>query len=141
MMKVAVSAAATACAIALRRTSVQSYRRQGGKCSLCYQRIDAGKKPACVQSCPVGALEMVDMAGMAATTDFRWIPVLSQLNPSVRFITPAYRLCSEGRKMNEYELPLVLFTVLSQAASELPGWQLSRPDLPRRALPLCPPSS
>jgi DMSO reductase iron-sulfur subunit len=58
------------------------------KCSLCHQRIDAGKKPACVQSCPVGALDLVDIADMAATTQFpAGFPYYPQLNPSVRFIT------------------------------------------------------
>ena len=31
------------------------------KCSLCYQRIDEGKQPACVQACPTEALKLIDL--------------------------------------------------------------------------------
>lgn len=68
------------------------YNRTEGrveKCSLCYQRIDAGRKPACVQSCPVGALELVDVVEMTDTAPFpAGFPYYPQLNPSVRFMTP-----------------------------------------------------
>ncbi len=36
--------------------------KKAEKCSLCWQRLDADLKPACVQSCPVDALVLVDLA-------------------------------------------------------------------------------
>ena len=56
------------------------------KCSLCHQRIDAGEKPACVRSCPVGAIEVADMAEVQNAV--AWppgFPRSPKLNPSVRF--------------------------------------------------------
>lgn len=32
------------------------------KCDLCRERVDSGQEPVCVASCPMVALEMVDMA-------------------------------------------------------------------------------
>lgn len=38
------------------------------KCQFCYQRVDKGLLPMCVQGCPVGALAMVDIETSVATT-------------------------------------------------------------------------
>ncbi len=35
---------------------------QAEKCHMCYARQDAGKQPGCVQSCPTGALTLVNLA-------------------------------------------------------------------------------
>ncbi|MEG6552289.1 4Fe-4S dicluster domain-containing protein [Desulfocurvibacter africanus] len=61
------------------------------KCSFCWQRVDAGLLPACVQSCPVSALRMVDLADLDETGLVRFppgFPKFPALNPSVRFRAP-----------------------------------------------------
>jgi DMSO reductase iron-sulfur subunit len=58
------------------------------KCSLCFERIDAGRKPACVQSCPAGALQLIDLAVFADANAVQFppgYPNMPALNPSTRF--------------------------------------------------------
>lgn len=62
------------------------------KCSLCWERIDAGLKPACVQSCPVDAIRLIDLNDFdqSGTTQFpAGYPKMPRLNPGTRFILPA----------------------------------------------------
>ncbi|WP_028586851.1 4Fe-4S dicluster domain-containing protein [Desulfocurvus vexinensis] len=65
--------------------------KRAEKCSFCWQRLDAGLKPACVQSCPVEALQLIDLAEFDETGTVRFppgFPRFPKLNPSVRFRTP-----------------------------------------------------
>ncbi|QJT08694.1 4Fe-4S dicluster domain-containing protein [Oceanidesulfovibrio marinus] len=65
--------------------------KKAEKCSFCYQRLDAGLKPACVQSCPVEALQIVDLAEFDNPNAVQYpagFPRFTKLNPSVRFILP-----------------------------------------------------
>ena len=38
------------------------------KCQFCYQRLDKNMLPACVEGCPVGALGVLDVETLSATT-------------------------------------------------------------------------
>ncbi|NNF99010.1 MAG: 4Fe-4S dicluster domain-containing protein [Desulfobacteraceae bacterium] len=61
------------------------------KCSLCWQRLDAGLKPACVDACPVKALDLIDVLKSDTPGTLRFpagFPQFDRLNPSVRFVPP-----------------------------------------------------
>ena len=61
------------------------------KCSMCHERLDAGLLPACVQGCPTGALELVDLEQFDDTNAEQnpaGYPAMPRLNPSTRFILP-----------------------------------------------------
>ena len=65
--------------------------KKAEKCSLCWQRIDAGLSPACVQSCPVDAIQVVDLYDFDSTGLVHYAPGFPKfpaLNPSVRFRLP-----------------------------------------------------
>ena len=65
--------------------------KKAEKCSFCWQRIEAGLQPACVQACPVDAILMVDLAQFTAPGVVRYAPGFPKfpaLNPSVRFRLP-----------------------------------------------------
>jgi len=59
------------------------------KCSMCVERVDAGRKPACVMGCPTKALTLVDLAELKDSKAVQY-PVgfekHEELNPSTRFI-------------------------------------------------------
>jgi ferredoxin len=66
-------------------------RKQAEKCSFCWQRIDAGLKPQCVLSCPVDALQLIDLATFRKPGAVQYppgFPRYPKLNPSVRFFAP-----------------------------------------------------
>ena len=61
------------------------------KCNLCYERIDAGLLPACVQACPTGALTLIDLETFdePGTSQFPpGFPSEPDVNPSIRFKLP-----------------------------------------------------
>ena len=61
------------------------------KCSMCHERLDAGLLPACVQGCPTGALELVDLEQFDDTNAVQnpaGYPAMPRLNTSTRFILP-----------------------------------------------------
>jgi len=39
--------------------SINPFTRKAQKCQLCFERLDRGQLPFCVESCPVGALQLV----------------------------------------------------------------------------------
>ncbi|MBU0969054.1 MAG: 4Fe-4S dicluster domain-containing protein [Proteobacteria bacterium] len=65
--------------------------KKAEKCSLCWQRLDQGLKPACVLSCPVEALELKDFHKSDLSSLLvcpPGFPVTRGINPSVRFTLP-----------------------------------------------------
>ena len=65
--------------------------KRAEKCSLCWQRLDAGLLPACVQGCPTKALKLIDLAvfEMPGTIQFPpGFPEFVKLYPSLRFKPP-----------------------------------------------------
>lgn len=63
-------------------------KKKAEKCSLCWQRLDQGLSPACVQSCPVEALRLIDLATFEDANAVQFppgFPEMPQLNPSTRF--------------------------------------------------------
>lgn len=65
--------------------------KRAEKCSLCHERLDAGQNPMCTQSCPTGALSLVDLATLPDGNQVQYpagYPEMKRLNPSTRFILP-----------------------------------------------------
>jgi Fe-S-cluster-containing dehydrogenase component len=65
--------------------------KKAEKCSFCWERLDAGLKPACVLSCPTDALQIVDLAEFDEPNAVQYppgFPKYTDLNPSVRFRMP-----------------------------------------------------
>jgi len=65
---------------------------KSSKCHLCYERVDAGLNPACVQSCPTGALQFIEIDTFDEPDTMQYPPGLPRredVNPSVRFKFPA----------------------------------------------------
>lgn len=65
--------------------------KKAEKCSLCWQRLDAGLQPACVQGCPTSALQLLDLATFDNPDAVQYppgYPRATALNPSTRFRAP-----------------------------------------------------
>lgn len=65
--------------------------KKAEKCSLCWQRLDEGLKPACVLGCPTRALDLIDLSTFKAADTTQYppgFPRFTKLNPSVRFRPP-----------------------------------------------------
>ena len=65
--------------------------KKAEKCSFCWERQDAGLKPACVLGCPTKALQIVRLADFKRPGTLQYIagfPRMTALNPSVRFNPP-----------------------------------------------------
>ena len=65
--------------------------KKAEKCSLCHQRLDAGLKPMCVLSCPVEAIQVIELSTLDTTGLVHYAPGFPKqpsLNPSVRFRLP-----------------------------------------------------
>jgi Fe-S-cluster-containing dehydrogenase component len=61
------------------------------KCSLCWERIDEGLLPACVQACPTNALTLVDLNTFDETVTLQYppgFPHRTDVQPSTRFKLP-----------------------------------------------------
>jgi molybdopterin-containing oxidoreductase family iron-sulfur binding subunit len=63
------------------------------KCDLCYHRISAGREPACVQSCPSGAMifgdlddEQSDLAQLVSRAKAKLLREDLDLDPSVFYV-------------------------------------------------------
>lgn len=66
-------------------------KRKVEKCHMCYERLDQGLQPACVATCPVDAIEVVDLNSYdlsGTVADLPGFPDPKITNPSVRFIRP-----------------------------------------------------
>ncbi|OQX96056.1 hypothetical protein B6I21_02160 [candidate division KSB1 bacterium 4572_119] len=46
----------TSCPFMIPKYEYESWNPKVQKCSMCYERLQEGKKPACVEACPTGAL-------------------------------------------------------------------------------------
>ncbi len=66
-------------------------KQKAEKCSFCYERIDAGRQPACVQGCPTEAIQFADINNETVKGMIHYppgFPDAKRLNPSVRFKNP-----------------------------------------------------
>jgi Fe-S-cluster-containing dehydrogenase component len=64
---------------------------KASKCQLCYERIDQGNSPYCVNACPAGALQLHEMHSLPHDQLIRLtapLPGLRFTNPSVYYKTP-----------------------------------------------------
>lgn len=83
---------------------INPVKRLAEKCSMCYERIDAGLLPACVQACPVDALTLIDLDSAEGqelargTTQYpEGFPRMERLNPATRFIVARQPVLSGGK--------------------------------------------
>ncbi|MDN5345506.1 MAG: hypothetical protein PWQ18_1620 [Clostridia bacterium] len=63
------------------------------KCDLCVERIDNGVVPACVEACPVKALQVLELDGKK-DLGAKWVAGLANIHltrPTIRFKPPAAR--------------------------------------------------
>ena len=61
------------------------------KCDLCVERLDNGVAPACVEACPVKALQVLQLEEGKETGE-KWVPGLADIyltRPTLRLKTPA----------------------------------------------------
>ncbi|WNS74068.1 4Fe-4S dicluster domain-containing protein [Bacillus sp. DTU_2020_1000418_1_SI_GHA_SEK_038] len=66
-------------------------KKKMNKCSMCFERLDAGELPICVQNCPLEAIQIVDLnepqyQNLAKTVPGFPDPSITQ--PNIRFILP-----------------------------------------------------
>ncbi len=60
------------------------------KCTMCYEKVTTGGKPACAQNCPTGALDWNDFNNEDMEIDQAGFP-LSDNKPAIRFISKRNR--------------------------------------------------
>lgn len=61
------------------------------KCSMCYELLDVGEDPICVQKCPLDALEIVDYNEIQPEDAVHVVPTFADpsiTNPTTQFILP-----------------------------------------------------
>lgn len=66
-------------------------KRKVEKCQLCYERLDRGEKPICVEGCPLEALELVDLGEgepKGTVPELPGFPDPGITKPAVRFVKP-----------------------------------------------------
>lgn len=97
------------------------------KCHMCHERLDVGESPACVQSCPSGAIE-IEVVNVKEwlereideNANMPFLPDARITNSTTRYTLPD-NLPEQMKEMDEHllkpahkELPLVFMTVLTQ---------------------------
>ena len=97
------------------------------KCHMCYERLDVGQSPACVQACPAGAIEIEVInkeewlkEQIDEQANMPFLPDARITNSTTRYTLPD-NLPQNMKEMDEHilkpahkELPLVFMTVLTQ---------------------------
>jgi len=97
------------------------------KCHMCNERLEVGETPACVQSCPTGAIEIEVVnvkewleRDMDESGNMPFLPDAHITNSTTRYTLPE-NLPQEMKEVDEHilkpghsELPLVFMTVLTQ---------------------------
>jgi len=97
------------------------------KCHMCHERLDVGQSPACVQSCPSGAIEIEVVnvkewleRDIDENANMPFLPDARITNSTTRYTLPD-NLPENMKEMDEHilkpahsELPLVFMTVLTQ---------------------------
>ena len=97
------------------------------KCHMCHERLDVGQSPACVQSCPSGAIEIEAVnveewlnRDIDENANMPFLPDARITNSTTRYTLPD-NLPQDMKEMDEHilkpahsELPLVFMTVLTQ---------------------------
>jgi Fe-S-cluster-containing dehydrogenase component len=83
-------------------------KRITGKCNLCYSGLIEGRKPACVTSCPTGALDYEELTDPVFKNSLPWFPE-KDLNPAIsftnKFIYSPLRIIPENLFPSEYSKP------------------------------------
>ncbi len=96
------------------------------KCNMCYEKLEVNQTPACVQACPVGAIqiEVVDKDIWIKNEIYSkgqapHLPDVEITKPTTRYTLPSFE--GKVKAMDEHilkpahsELPLVFMTVLTQ---------------------------
>jgi len=69
------------------------------KCTMCFDRLDAGLEPACATVCPTGALRFVpwDDAEAAGVSEAENFPTPRTTQPRIRFVSPSWDEKGQGR--------------------------------------------
>ena len=97
------------------------------KCHMCHERLEVGQSPACVQSCPSGAIEIEVVnvkewleRDIDENANMPFLPDARITNSTTRYTLPE-NLPDNMKEMDEHilkpahsELPLVFMTVLTQ---------------------------
>ncbi len=97
------------------------------KCHMCHERLDVGQSPACVQSCPSGAIEIEAVnikewleRDIDKQANMPFLPDARITNSTTRYTLPE-NMPDEMKEMDEHilkpahsEMPLVFMTVLTQ---------------------------
>ena len=97
------------------------------KCHMCHERLDAGQSPACVQSCPSGAIEIEVVnikewleRDIDKQANMPFLPDARITNSTTRYTLPD-NMPELMKEMDEHilkpahsEIPLVFMTVLTQ---------------------------
>lgn len=72
------------------KPNIKEYRAE--KCSMCHERIDAGRTTACVAGCPTKALSLIELSDLDNKEAVQYPPGFAkhpEINPSTRFIEAA----------------------------------------------------
>jgi Fe-S-cluster-containing dehydrogenase component/DMSO reductase anchor subunit len=109
-------------------------KRTIGKCNLCHQRLIEEQLPACVSSCPSGALDYGELSDNSIENSFPWFPDKG-LNPAIGLRTkkiyeplkiipenifvPAESLPGKEEKLIPREWSLTMFSFLTSLSVSL----------------------